>query len=79
MLVTCQNGLSELIRLCFSRLFVVALSSFRLTANVLRLCAGGGLEFRLPITEVQFIDKCSLFILLFDVIRHAGTTADACT
>jgi len=34
----------------------------QITANVGRLCAGGGLEFRLPITEVQFIDKYSLFI-----------------
>ena len=33
MLVTCQNGLSVLFRLCFSRLFMVALSSFRLTGN----------------------------------------------
>jgi len=51
----------------------------RVSANVGRLCAGGGLEFRLPVTEVQFIDKCSLFILLLNVIRHAGTATDACT
>jgi hypothetical protein len=37
MLVTCQNGLSLLIRLIFSRLFMFALSSFRLTANGLQL------------------------------------------
>lgn len=47
--------------------------------NVGRLCAGGEIAFRLPITEVQFIDKCSLFILLLNVIRHAGTAAEACT
>ena len=47
--------------------------------NVERLCAGGEITFRLPETEVQFIDKCSLFILLLGSIRHAGTTADACT
>lgn len=47
--------------------------------NVGRLCAGGGLEFRLPTTEVQFIEKCSLFFLLLNVIRHAVTAADACT
>ena len=39
----------------------------------------GDFTFRLPITEVQFIGKCSLFILLLGVIRHAGTAADACT
>jgi hypothetical protein len=47
--------------------------------NGVRLCAGGGLEFRLPVTEVQFIDKCSVFILLLNVIRQAGTPADDCT
>lgn len=39
-----------------------------MAANVGRLCAGGEIEFRLPITEVQFIDKSSLFILLLGVI-----------
>ena len=29
--------------------------------------------FRLPITEVQFIDKCSSFIRLFGVFRQART------
>jgi len=43
MLVTCQNGLSLLIRLIFSRLFSVVVSSFRLTGNVLRLGDGGDL------------------------------------
>ncbi len=35
MLVTCQNGLSLLFRLCCSRLFMFALSSFRLAYNSL--------------------------------------------
>ena len=33
MSVTCQSGLSLLIRLCFSRLFIVVVSSFTLAAN----------------------------------------------
>jgi hypothetical protein len=41
MLVTCQNGLSVLIRLCFIRLFIVAMSSFRLTGNGFGLGEGG--------------------------------------
>jgi len=39
----------------------------------------GNSVFRLPITDVQFIHKSSLFILLLNVIRQAGTTVDACT
>ncbi len=34
--------------------------------------------FRLPVTEVQFINKSSLFVLLLNIIRHAGTAADVC-
>jgi hypothetical protein len=41
MLVTCQNGLSLLIRLIFRPLFMVALSSFRLAYNVFALGEGG--------------------------------------
>ena len=37
-----------------------------------------GIEFRLPVTEVQFIDKCSLLFLLLNVIRQAATAADDC-
>jgi hypothetical protein len=37
----------------------------------------GNSVFRLPVTAVQFINKSSLFILLLNVIRHAGTEADA--
>lgn len=48
-----------------------------IAANVGRLCAGGEIEFRLPITEVQFIDNCSLFVLVLGIIRQAGTTTDA--
>jgi len=33
--------------------------------------------FRLPVTEVQFINKSSLFVLLLNVIRQAGTAAAA--
>jgi hypothetical protein len=50
-----------------------------IAGNVGRLCAGGEIAFRLPITEVQFIDKSSLFFLLLNVIRHAGTEAYVCT
>ena len=50
-----------------------------MSANVGRLCTGEETVLRQPVTEVQFIDKCSLFILLVNVIRHAGTAGDACT
>jgi len=40
-------------------------------------CAGGEIAFRLLRTAVKFIDLSSLFILLLNVDRHAGTTADA--
>lgn len=50
-----------------------------MTANVLRLCAGGAIAFRLLVTEVQFIDKSSLNVLLLNVIRQAGAAVDACT
>lgn len=64
----------------FGVVFSFRLSMFwlpALTHNVGRLCAGGGLAFRLPVAEVQFIDKCSLFVLLPNVIRHAQTAAAA--
>ncbi|MBK6888422.1 MAG: hypothetical protein IPH02_00370 [Sphingobacteriales bacterium] len=54
MLVTCQNGLSLLIRLIFSRPFMVALSSFRLTANVLQLPEGGDFEALHCQTSINF-------------------------
>jgi hypothetical protein len=53
--------------------------SVLVTPNVERLCAGGEIAFHLPVTEGQFIDKSSLFILLLNVVRHAGTTADTRT
>lgn len=58
----------------FMRIAVTAM-----TANVLRLCAGGAIAFRLLVTEVQFIDKSSLNVLLLNVIRQAGAAVDACT
>jgi hypothetical protein len=35
------------------------------------------LEYHQPVTEAKFINKSSVFILLVNVIRHAGTTDDA--
>jgi TRAP-type mannitol/chloroaromatic compound transport system permease large subunit len=37
----------------------------------------GNSVFSLPITEVQFIDKSSLFVLLLGFIRQAETEADS--
>jgi hypothetical protein len=39
----------------------------------------GGIEFRMPKTEVEFIDKISLFILLLGSINPAETKADSST
>jgi hypothetical protein len=39
----------------------------------------GEIAFRLPVTEVQFINKSSLFVLLLGFICQARTTANACT
>jgi len=47
--------------------------------TTLGLCAGEEIALRLPVTEFQFIDKSSLFVLLLGVIRQAGTTADSST
>ncbi len=47
--------------------------------NVGRLCAGVGIEFRRPVTEVLFIIKSSLFVLLPGIVRQPGTTAEGCT
>jgi hypothetical protein len=44
--------------------------------NGLELCVGGNSVFCMPVTEVQFINKISLFVPLLNVIRQAGTTAD---
>jgi hypothetical protein len=60
-------------------IFIMQGFSNRVTHNVGQLCAGGEIVFRLPVTEIQFIDKSSLFILLPNDIHHAETDADACT
>jgi hypothetical protein len=49
------------------------------THNGIRLCAGEEIIFRLPAIEVQFIEKCSLFVVLLNVIRQADTEADGST
>jgi hypothetical protein len=55
-------------------------SLLRLTSHIVkRLCAGGEIAFRLPVTAAQFIDKSSLFILSLGIVRHAGTKADSST
>jgi len=50
-----------------------------MTHNVDGFVQVGNSVFRLPLTEVQFINKSSLFVLLLNVIRQAGTTADEST
>lgn len=65
MLVTCKSSLFLLIRLCFSRLFMVALSSFRLTGNG-RYLRWQGIEARHACTEADLLFvaevkyKCSI-------------------
>jgi hypothetical protein len=46
-----------------------------LAAYVLRLAAGGEIEFLLTGTVAKFIIKSSLFILLLNRVFSAGTTA----
>jgi len=48
----------------------------RPAVKVVRLCTGGEIAFCLPVTAAQFINECSLFVLLLNVVRHAETAAD---
>jgi hypothetical protein len=54
MLVTCQNGLSLLIRLIFSRPFIVALLSFRLAYNGWQLQEVGAFQHKYSCGEPNF-------------------------
>jgi len=49
--------------------------SHKISYNVLRLAAGGEIEFLLPGTVAKFINKSSLFILSLNREFSAGTTA----
>jgi len=58
------------------RFFVICCEmSVKVAAYVLRLAAGGEIEFRLPGTVAKFINKSSLFILSLNRVFSAGTTA----
>ena len=50
-----------------------------MTHNVGRLCVGWGIAFRLPVTELQFINKYTLFVLLPCFIRRIETEAGSST
>jgi len=52
------------------------MQSLKTLAIVGRLCAGGEIVFRLLVTAAECRNKCSLFILLSNVIRQAETEAD---
>lgn len=52
--------------------------SLGIDANVLRLAAGGEIEFLLPGTVAKFINISSLFILSLNRVFSAGTTAQQC-
>jgi hypothetical protein len=50
-----------------------------MAGNIQGFVQVGNSVFLLPITAAQFIKQSSLFVPQLNVIRHAGTKADACT
>jgi hypothetical protein len=44
-----------------------------------RLCAGGIIDIRLPVTVAKFINNCSLSLLSFISITSDETIAETCT